>query len=229
MRRLVVIRHGHSEWNLGNRFTGWSDIALTETGLAEAAAAGRRLASEGRTFDEVHISVLQRTRQTAEILLSAAAHPPVPVYSSWRLNERHYGRLQGMEKSAIFAEWGEQRSRRWWRGYQDRPPALDLNDPRHPRFDPLYAELPAVQLPGAESLQDCQQRTLAYWHEYIAPRIREGRRLLVVSHGNTLRALTMYLENIDPSDIEHVEIPSGVPLEYRFSDDLQLLDKQWLT
>lgn len=225
---LVLIRHGHSEWNLSNRFTGWSDIPLTETGLNEAAAAGARLAAEGFGFDEAHISVLQRTRQTLDTLLAAASHPPIPTHTTWRLNERHYGVLQGMNKSEIFAEWGQEKSQRWWRGYYDRPPALDENDTRHPRFDPLYSDLAAQLLPTSESLEECQQRTLPYWHQTLAPHLKAGRRLLIVSHGNTLRALIMHLEQINPAAIEKVEIPSGVPLLYHFNRDLDLVEKQWL-
>lgn len=228
LHTLVVIRHGHSEWNLTNRFTGWSDVALTDVGLAEAAAAGRRLAAEGLHFDEAHVSVLARTHQTADALLRAAGHHAIPVYPTWRLNERHYGRLQGMDKSEIFAQWGEERSRRWWRGYHDRPPALELDDPRHPGLDPLYADLSPLELPSAESLRDCQQRTLPYWHETLAPRIKSGRRLLLVSHGNTLRGLVMYLEQLGDDAIEGVEIPSGVPLVYELKSDLEVVGKRWL-
>lgn len=222
---LVLIRHGHSEWNLSNRFTGWSDIALTETGLNEAAAAGRRLAAIGYRFDEAHVSVLQRTRQTLDALLDGAAHPAIPVHATWRLNERHYGVLQGMNKSEIFAQWGEEDSRRWWRGYSAQPPALEPHDPRHPRFDPRYKELPAGDLPATESLEDCQYRTLPYWHQTLAPRLLDGRRLIVVSHGNTLRALIMHLERIDPVAVEKVEIPSATPLLYHFDGRLELLEK----
>lgn len=225
---LVLVRHGHSEWNLSNRFTGWSDIPLTETGLIEAAAAGARLTAEGFEFDEAHISVLQRTRQTLDTLLAAASHPPIPIHTTWRLNERHYGMLQGMNKSEIFAEWGQEKSQRWWRGYYDRPPALDENDPRHPRFDPLYIDLAAQLLPASESLEECQQRTLPYWRQTLIPCLQAGRRPLIISHGNTLRALIMHLEQIDPAAIEKVEIPSGVPLLYHFNRDLELVEKQWL-
>lgn len=225
---MVLIRHGHSEWNLSNRFTGWSDIPLTATGLSEAAVAGKRLTTEGLQFDEAHISVLQRTRQTLDTLLTAAGHTPIPVHATWRLNERHYGLLQGMNKSEIFAEWGQEKSQRWWRGYYDRPPALDDNDPRHPRFDPIYQGVAPEQLPAAESLEQCQQRTLHYWSQTLAPRVQTGRRLLIVSHGNTLRGLVMHLEQLDPTTIARVEIPSGVPLLYRFSRDLELVEKQWL-
>lgn len=225
---MVLLRHGHSEWNLTDRFTGWTDIPLTEVGLAEADEAGRRLARAGFAFDEVHGSVLQRTRQTAEVLLAAMGTPEVPFFASWRLNERHYGALQGMNKQDIFATWGEQASRRWWRGYFEPPPPLDPDDPRHPRFDPLYAGMNPDDLPASESLRDCQQRTLPYWHEVLLPRLRAGRRLLLVSHGNTLRGLLMYLESLSPEAMERVEIASGVPLVVRFAPDLRVLRHEWL-
>jgi len=225
---MVLLRHGHSEWNLTDRFTGWTDIPLTEVGLAEAAVAGRRLAQAGFAFDEVHASVLQRARQTADTLLAAMGTPEVPYFASWRLNERHYGALQGMNKREIFATWGEEVSRRWWRGYYEPPPPLDRDDPRHPRFDPLYAALDPRDLPASESLRDCQQRTLPYWNEVLAPRLRAGRRLLVISHGNTLRGLVMHLDGLSAEAMERVEIPSGVPLVYRFGPDLDVLGREWL-
>jgi 2,3-bisphosphoglycerate-dependent phosphoglycerate mutase len=225
---VVLLRHGHSEWNLTDRFTGWTDIPLTEVGLAEAAAAGKRLAQAGFVFDEVHGSVLQRTRQTADVLLDAMGTPEVPFFPGWRLNERHYGALQGMKKHEIFATWGEQASRRWWRGYAEPPPPLDWNDPRHPRFDPLYATLRPEDLPLSESLRDCQQRMLPYWKEVLVPRLREGRRLLVISHGNTLRGLVMHLEGLSPEAMEKVEIASGVPMVVRFGPDLSVQGREWL-
>lgn len=225
---LVLLRHGHSEWNLTDRFTGWTDIPLTELGLAEGAAAGHRLAAAGYGFDEVHISALRRTRQTAEVLLAAMGTPALPLFATWRLNERHYGALQGMNKKEIFATWGEEASRRWWRGYFEPPPALDPDDPRHPRFDPLCAELAPADLPAAESLRDCQKRMLPYWQGVLAPRLRAGRRLLVVSHGNTLRGLVMHLDQLSAEAMEHVEIPSGVPLVYRFGPDLSVRGREWL-
>ena len=225
---MVLFRHGHSEWNLSDRFTGWTDIPLTEIGLAEAAAAGRRLAQAGYVFDEVHGSVLQRSRQTAEALLAAMGTPDVPQFTTWRLNERHYGALQGMNKREIFATWGEAASRRWWRGYFEPPPPLSRDDPRHPRFDPQYAALPPDDLPASESLRDCQQRMLPYWNGVLLPRLRAGRRLLVVSHGNTLRGLVMHLDALDAVTMEQVEIPSGVPLVYRFAPDLSVLGREWL-
>jgi 2,3-bisphosphoglycerate-dependent phosphoglycerate mutase len=225
---VVLLRHGHSEWNLTNRFTGWTDIPLTGVGVAEAAAAGRRLKQAGYIFDEVHGSVLQRTRQTVEALLTAMGTTDVPLFTTWRLNERHYGALQGMNKHEIFATWGEEASRRWWRGYFEPPPPLDRDDPRHPRFDPLYADLNPRDLPASESLRDCQRRTLPYWNEVLVPRLRAGRRLLVVSHGNTLRGLVMHLDDLSPETMERVEIPSGVPLVVRFAPDLSVVGREWL-
>jgi 2,3-bisphosphoglycerate-dependent phosphoglycerate mutase len=225
---VVFIRHGHSEWNLTGRFTGWTDIALTKTGLAEAAQAGRRLASAGYVFDEAHGSVLRRTRQTLDVLLDQAGCAGIPIFETWRLNERHYGALQGMSKEEIFAAWGEARSRRWWRGYHEPPPPLDLDDRRHPRFDPLYAGMDQSLLPSTESLADCQRRTLPYWRDIILPRLAAGRRLLIASHGNTLRGLVMHLDGITPEEMERVEIPSAIPFVYRFAADLRVLGRDWL-
>ncbi len=226
--KLVLLRHGHSEWNLANRFTGWTDIPLTETGLAEASAAGGALARAGCAFDAVHVSALKRTRQTAEAVLAAMDTPDVPIHASWRLNERHYGALQGMVKQDIFATWGEAASRRWWRGYVEAPPPLAPDDPRHPRFDPLYRDLDPAVLPASESLRDCQQRMLPYWENVLLPALREGQRLLVVSHGNTLRGLVMHLDGLSADAMEKVEIPSGVPLVYRLDEAGSVLGRAWL-
>jgi len=225
---LVLLRHGHSEWNLSNRFTGWSDVELTEIGLNEAQKCGKQLAEQGFEFDEVHLSVLQRTRQTAEQVLNAANHRRIPYHHHWRLNERHYGRLQGMNKQEIFAAWGEEQSQRWWRGYNEPPPELSDDDPRHPKYDRLYDDIDPALLPTSESLRQCQQRLIPYWQDVILPRIQSGQRLLIVSHGNTLRALRMQLENISASDIENMEIPSAVALLYRFNNEMELQNYEWL-
>lgn len=225
---VVLLRHGHTEWNLTDRFTGWTDIALTGVGIAEAEEAGRLLAGAGLRPDEVHVSRLRRTRQTAVALLAAAGAAGVPIHTTWRLNERHYGALQGMNKHEIFAAWGEERSRAWWRGYHAPPPALTPEDPRHPRLDRRYAGLDPALLPATESLRDCQQRTLPYWDEVIVPCIAAGRRPLVVSHGNTLRGLLMHLERLTAEAMEKVEIPAGVPLVYELSGDLEVTGKVWL-
>lgn len=226
---LVLLRHGHSEWNLSGRFTGWTDIPLTEVGLAEAVTAGRRLAAAGFAFDAAYGSVLLRARQTADALLTAMGAPEVPFFASWRLNERHYGALQGLDKREIFATWGEDVSRRWWRGYHEPPPPLDPDDARHPRFDARYADVDPRELPASESLRDCQRRTLPYWHDILVPRLAVGRRLLVISHGNTLRALVMHLDGLTPQAMETLEIASGVPLVYRFGVDGHVLGREWLT
>ncbi len=226
--KLVLLRHGHSEWNLTDRFTGWTDIALTGVGLAEAAAAGAGLARAGCAFDTVHVSALTRTRQTAEAVLAALAADSVPIVEHWRLNERHYGALQGMNKQEIFATWGEAASRRWWRGVHEAPPPLTPDDPRHPRHDPRYAALAAADLPAAESLADCRQRLLPLWAGTLAPALQRGERLLVVSHGNTLRALLMHLEGLSPEAVEHLEIPSAVPCVVEFDDALRVQSRIWL-
>lgn len=225
---LVLMRHAHSEWNLTDRFTGWSDISLTDIGLEESASAGKRLRKASFEFDEAHISVLRRNRQTLDTLLAAAKHPAIPIYSTWRLNERHYGQLQGMNKKEIFASWGEENARKWWRGFTEPPPPLELNDPRHPRFDLLYQDLEHELLPASESLEQCMNRLIPYWEETLTPRIRSGKRLLVISHGNTLRGLRMHVENINPNEIEHVEIPSAVPMVYKLNKDMNVLEIDWL-
>lgn len=227
-RRLVLIRHVRSDWNQSNRFTGWIDIPLTEQGLNEAAAVGRRLADEGIEFDAVHTSVLCRTQQTADSLLAAAGHRIIPRHASWRLNERHYGQLQGMYKEEIVAAWGEQNTRCWWRGYFDAPPPLDMNDPRHPRFDSLYAGIDPALLPSSESLSDCQRRLLPYWYEVLMPSLVNNLSVLVISHGNTIRSLVMHLEQIAPDAIEKVEIPSGTPLIYWFNEKFEVVKREWL-
>lgn len=225
---VVFLRHGHSDWNLTNRFTGWTDIPLTGVGIGEAEEAGRRLARAGYRFDEAHVSALRRTRQTALAVLAAAGAAGAPIHASWRLNERHYGALQGLNKAEIFAAWGEAAARAWWRGYHQPPPAVAPDDPRHPRHDPRYAGLDPADLPAGESLRDCQARALPYWRDVLLPRIAAGRRLLVVSHGNTLRGLVMHLDGLSPEAMEQVEIPSGVPLIYRFTPDLAVAGRHWL-
>jgi len=227
--RVILVRHGHTQWNLDNRFTGWSEVPLSETGLAEAKQAGQQLAAKNMRFDEAHVSVLARTEQALQAMLQAAGHPEIPVHSSWRLNERHYGALQGMNKQEIFSTYGESQSYKWWRGYETAPPPLDMDDPRHPRFSTLYGDLPAADLPTSESLAQCKQRLIPYWEETLRPAIQSGKSLIVVSHGNTLRCLRMYMENIDPQAIQKVEIPLGAPFIYYFDHNMQFDRIEWLS
>jgi 2,3-bisphosphoglycerate-dependent phosphoglycerate mutase len=226
---LVLLRHGDSVWNLDNRFTGWTDVPLSDQGRDQGVVAGRQLSATGLRFDEVHTSLLLRTQQTADELLASAEQTAVPRYKSWRLNERHYGQLQGMSKHEIFTAWGEDKSRRWWRGYREPPPPLDLSDPRHPCLDPLYDDLDPALLPVSESLADCQRRLLPYWHESLEPRIASGMNVLVISHGNTLRSFVMHLDDIAPDAVEMLEIPACVPLLYRFDETLTLISRAWLS
>ncbi len=226
--RLVLVRHGSSDWNMSNRFTGWTDVPLTDKGVEQATRAGLRLVEAGIAFDELHTSVLYRTYQTADSLLTAAQHKTIPHYAHWRLNERHYGQLQGLQKQDIFATWGEQNALHWWRGYFAVPPPLDWNDPRHPRFDPRYKELDPALLPSSESLANCQQRVLPYWHDMLLPSLLANRSALVVSHGNTIRSLLMHLENISPDEITKMEIAPGVPLVLQFNKAMKMVGREWL-
>ena len=225
---LVLLRHGESTWNQENLFAGWHDCGLSETGLAEAERAGALLRDAGLRFDVVHTSLLRRAITTTQVALDVMDQHWLPVKRSWRLNERHYGALQGMNKTEIFATWGEAASRRWWRGVEAAPPPLADDDPRHPRFDPLYAAVPAPQLPASESLRDCQRRLLPYWQTVLVPALQAGQRLLVVSHGNTLRALMMHLDALNDAAVETLEIPSGVPCLYEFDSAMRVSGRTWL-
>lgn len=226
--RFVAVRHGHTEWNLTNRFTGWSDIPLSDKGIDESRRVGKQLVAARFRFDEVHVSALFRTRQSFEAISEAAAYPTMPVFSSWRLNERHYGMLQGMNKQEIFDTWGSEETYRWWRGYTATPPPLKINDPRHPRFSPLYKDVPVELLPGSESLAQCESRIKPYWDKVLQAGIRSGRNLLLVSHGNTIRSLRMTIEKFTPKDIENVEIPFNTPLVYHFDESMLPTDIYWL-
>jgi len=226
---VVLVRHGQTQWNLDNRFTGWSEVPLSETGFAKTKQAGKQLAARNLQFDEAYISVLERTHQSLQSILQSAGHPAIPVVASWRLNERHYGTLQGMNKQEIFSQYGEAQSYKWWRGYETSPPPLSMDDPRHPRFCPLYQSLPEENLPVSESLAQCKERFTPFWDETIRPEIQSGKKLIIVSHGNTLRSLRMHVENINPTEIQKVEIPSGVPFLYHFDHNMQFKRIEWLT
>lgn len=216
-RQIVFLRHAQSKWNLAGRFTGWADVGLTPAGEAEARAAGQQLAGAGFVFDEAHGSLLARSQHTLELVLHAMGHQPIPSTSTWHLNERHYGALQGLDKRQIAARHGEAQFLRWRRGYLDKPPAMAWDDPRHPRFDPLYAWHPPELLPASESLEDTRRRASRYLEGTLIPRLRQGRRLLVGSHGNTLRALMMHLQGLSVSQVERLEIPTGTPLVCHFT------------
>jgi len=228
MRKLVLLRHGESTWNRENRFTGWTDVDLSERGLAEAVEAGRLLREGGYLFDLAYTSVLKRAIRTLWIALDALDLMWIPVEKNWRLNERHYGALQGLNKAETAARHGEAQAKIWRRSYDIPPPPLTPDDARHPSRDPRYAALPAGDLPLTESLKDNVARFLPYWHETIAPAIRSSTRVLIAAHGNSLRALVKYLDNISESDIVELNIPTGIPLVYELDDELKPLCHYYL-
>jgi 2,3-bisphosphoglycerate-dependent phosphoglycerate mutase len=218
---LVLLRHGESTWNLENRFTGWKDVDLTDKGMSEAQSAGELMSAEGLSFDVVHTSVLLRAIKTSQVALEAMGLHWLPVERHWRLNERHYGALQGLDKKQTAERHGSEQVLIWRRSYDVPPPALEIDDERHPRFDPRYADLAPELVPGAECLADVVDRMLPYWYDRMVPQIRAGRRLLVVAHGNSLRALVKHLDGIADDDIVELNIPTGVPLVYTLGPDLR--------
>jgi 2,3-bisphosphoglycerate-dependent phosphoglycerate mutase len=223
MYTLVLLRHGQSTWNLENRFTGWTDVGLTAQGLDEAHSAGKLLRDGGYTFDLAYTSVLKRAIKTLWIALEEMELEWIPVINAWQLNERHYGDLQGLNKAEMTRQFGEAQVKIWRRSYDTPPPPLKLDDPRHPRFDPRYASLTPAQLPATESLKITLERVLPYWHSQIAPAIVSGRRLLVAAHGNSMRAIVKYLDNISEEEIPELNIPTGVPLVYELDESLKPL------
>ncbi|HUK55546.1 MAG TPA: 2,3-diphosphoglycerate-dependent phosphoglycerate mutase [Nitrospiria bacterium] len=221
MKKLVLVRHGESVWNKENRFTGWIDVGLSEKGIGEALAAARLLMREQYTFDVAYTSVLKRAIKTLWIVLEEMDLMWIPVHRSWRLNERHYGALQGLDKSETTRLHGEEQVLRWRRGYDVRPPALAPDDERFPGRDSRYAGLRPEELPLTESLKDTVARFLPYWNETIAPAIRAGRRVLIAAHGNSLRALVKHLDRVSDEAIVDLNIPTGLPLVYELEDDLK--------
>ncbi len=221
MYTLVLLRHGQSTWNLENRFTGWTDVGLSEQGVAEAHAAGRILKEDGYVFDIAYTSVLRRAIQTLWIVLEEMGLEWIPVVNAWQLNERHYGALQGLNKAEMAQKFGDAQVKVWRRSYDVPPPALEINDERHARFDPRYASLTADQLPATESLKITLERVLPYWHSTLAPMIKTGKRVLIAAHGNSMRALVKYLDNVSDAEIPELNIPTGVPLVYELGDDLK--------
>ena len=211
---LVLLRHGQSTWNLQNRFTGWTDVDLTETGRAEALHAADILARHALDFDICYTSVLKRAIRTAWIVLDRLDRMWLPIIPDWRLNERHYGALQGLDKAETAEKFGAPQVAAWRRSFAQRPPPLPANDPRNPTNDPRYAALDPTLLPTTESLQDTAARTLPYWQTTIAPNLRQGRRVLIVAHGNSLRALVKQFDAISNTDVEHLDIATGHPIAY---------------
>jgi len=228
MHKLVLLRHGESTWNKENRFTGWTDVDLTERGRQEASEAGRLLKEDGYVFDIAFTSVLKRAIKTLGIALDVLDQLWIPVTKSWKLNERHYGALQGLNKAETTAKHGEAQVKIWRRSYDIPPPPLSPDDPRHPLRDPRYKGLSPTDLPLTESLKETVARFLPYWHETIAPAIRSGRRVVIAAHGNSLRALVMYLDDIDEQTIVELNIPTGIPLVYELDDDLKPLRHYYL-
>jgi 2,3-bisphosphoglycerate-dependent phosphoglycerate mutase len=228
VHKLVLLRHGESTWNQENRFTGWTDVDLTKKGRAEAKEAGRLLREGGFVFDIAFTSVLRRAIKTLGIALDNLDQLWIPVTKSWRLNERHYGALQGLNKAETAAKHGEAQTKIWRRSYDIPPPPLEAGDERHPSRDPRYAGLGAGDLPLTESLKETVARFLPYWHDTIAPAIRSGKRVVIAAHGNSLRALVMYLDGIDEKTIVELNIPTGIPLVYELDDELKPLRHYYL-
>lgn len=225
---LVFIRHGQSEWNAKNLFTGWRDVPLSEQGLAEAAAAGRKLKEHGYQFDIAFTSVLTRAVKTCNIVLEESGQLFVPQVKTWRLNERHYGALQGLNKQQTAEKYGEEQVRIWRRSYDVLPPLLDRDDEFSAHNDRRYAHLPADAVPDGENLKVTLERVLPFWHDQIAPAVLAGRRVLVAAHGNSLRALAKHIERISDADIMTLEIPTGQPLVYKLDGNLNMVDKFYL-
>ena len=228
MHKLVLIRHGESTWNRENRFTGWHDVDLSERGRAEAREAGRLLREGGYTFDLAFTSVLKRAIKTLGIVLDELDQLWIPVTKHWRLNERHYGALQGLNKTETAAQHGEAQVKIWRRSYDIPPPALTNGDERHPSRDPRYAGLSPAELPLTESLKSTVDRFLPYWTEAIAPVVRSGKRVIIAAHGNSLRALVMSLDRISERDIVELNIPTGIPLVYELDDRLAPIRRYYL-
>ncbi len=228
MHRLVLLRHGQSLWNLENRFTGWTDVDLSEAGVAEAKRGGDLLRDEGFAFDIVHTSVLRRAIRTMWITLDALDQMWVPVVRHWRLNERHYGALQGLDKAETAAEHGEEQVKIWRRSYDTPPPPLTPDDERHPGHDRRYAGLSADELPLTESLKETVARFVPYWEDVISQDVKAGKQVLIVAHGNSLRALVKHLDQISDAEIAQLNIPTGIPLLYELDENLKPLGHRYL-
>lgn len=225
---LVLIRHGESTWNRDNLFTGWTDVGLTDEGVKEAREAAVLLTTAGYSFDVAHTSVLLRAIETLDIVLAEMGLSWIPVRKDWRLNERHYGALQGLNKKATAEEHGLEQVHLWRRSYDVPPPPLEPDDERHPGHDPRYAWMPPDLLPGSECLRDVVERVLPYWYDSIVPDIRAGRRVVVSAHGNSLRALIKHLDGVSDEEISELNVPTGIPLVYELDDDLRPITSHYL-
>jgi len=226
--KLILLRHGQSTWNLENRFTGWTDVGLTDQGMNEAHQAGKLLQEGSYTFDLAYTSVLKRAVKTLWIVMEEMELEWLPVINAWQLNERHYGALQGLNKAEMASKFGEAQVKIWRRSYDIQPPSLELDDPRHPRFDRRYASLSETELPRTECLKDTVARMLPYWHSTIAPIVRSGKQVIICAHGNSLRALVKYLDNVPDNEIVELNIPTGIPLVYELDNDLHPLQSFYL-
>ncbi len=228
MYKLVLIRHGESTWNKENRFTGWTDVDLSEKGMGEAKEGGRVLKENGFKFDIAYTSVLKRAIRTLWLVLDELDQMWIPVVRDWRLNERHYGALQGLNKSETAAKFGEDQVKIWRRSYDVPPPVLEQSDPRWPGHDPRYKSLKPQECPLTECLKDTVARVLPFWHDVVAPSIKVGKNVLIAAHGNSLRALVKYLDNVSEKDIVSLNIPTGMPLVYELDDDLKPIRSYYL-
>jgi 2,3-bisphosphoglycerate-dependent phosphoglycerate mutase len=228
MIKLVLVRHGESTWNKENRFTGWTDVDLSARGINEAKKAGQVLKEEGYIFDEAYTSVLKRAIRTLWIIMDEMDLMWIPVYRSWRLNERHYGALQGLNKAEMAAKYGEEQVFVWRRSYDVRPPSLTKDDERYPGRDTRYKELTSEEIPLTECLKDTVVRFMPYWHDVLAPALSSGKRIVISAHGNSLRALVKYLDNVPDQEIAELNIPTGIPLVYELDDRLMPLRHYYL-
>lgn len=228
MKKLVLIRHGESEWNKENRFTGWTDVELSQKGREEARQAGQLLKNQGYSFDKAYTSVLKRANHTLDGVLLELGETDIPVTRSWKLNERHYGALQGLNKAETAAKYGDEQVHEWRRSWDVRPPLLDSDDKRNPVLDPLYKGVPADELPLGESLKDTVRRVVPFFESDIVPEIKAGKNVVIAAHGNSLRALVKFLDHISDDDIAGLDIPTGVPLVYELDDDMNPLRHYYL-
>ena len=225
---LILLRHGQSTWNLDNLFTGWTDVGLTGQGVVEARTAGRLMAEEGLKPDVLYTSVLRRATETADLAIEEAGWGELPTKQSWRLNERHYGALQGLDKKETAEKFGADKVFAWRRSYDTPPPPLEPDDPRHPSHDSRYDDVDPEELPATECLADVVDRLMPYWHAEIAPDLLEGKTVLIAAHGNSLRALVKHLDDVSDEDIPELNIPTGIPLVYELDDQLQPISSRYL-